>query len=64
MLPVAEEMATVAEYVPGARFGFTEAVTEVGVVPPPFTVSHFSPLFRMAEAVICISDGLLKIEIP
>ena len=56
----AEEMATVAEYVPGARFSFTDAVTETGVVPPPLTVSQLSPLFIMAVAVTCCPDGLLK----
>jgi len=58
----AEEIATAAEYVPGARFGFTEAVNESGVVPPPLTVSQLSPLLRMGTAVTCSPEGLLKTE--
>jgi hypothetical protein len=59
-----EEIATVPEYVPGAIFGLTDAVIEVGVAPPPFTVNQLSPLFRIAAAAICPPDGVLKTEIP
>jgi len=64
VFPTPEEMAIVAEYVPGARLGFTEASNEAGVVLPPVTVSQDSPLFITGTAVIEAPVGLVKTEIP
>jgi hypothetical protein len=57
-------MAIMAEYAPGARFGLTEATTEVGVVPRPLNVSQVSPLFWTETAVTATPEGLLNTEIP
>jgi hypothetical protein len=61
VLVIAEEMATVPEYVPRGRSGFTETMIEVDVAPPPLTVNQLPPI---AAAVICTPVGLLKTETP